>query len=60
MQRYIRKILEARVYDIAVETALDEARGLSARTGNQVLLKREDEQPVYSFKIRGAYNRMVE
>lgn len=59
MQRYIRKILEARVYDIAVETALDEARGLSERTGNRVLLKREDEQPVYSFKIRGAYNRMV-
>ena len=60
MQRYIRKILEARVYDVAVETPLDEARGLSERTGNRVLLKREDEQPVFSFKIRGAYNRMVQ
>ncbi len=60
MQRYIRKILEARVYDIAVETPLEEARGLSERTGNRVLLKREDEQPVFSFKIRGAYNRMVQ
>jgi len=59
MQRYIRKILEARVYDVAVETALDDALGLSERTGNKVLLKREDEQPVYSFKIRGAYNRMA-
>src|SRR5210317_257207 len=60
MQRYIRKILEARVYDVAVETALDDALGLSERTGNKVLLKREDEQPVYSFKIRGAYNRMAQ
>ncbi|NVK01262.1 MAG: pyridoxal-phosphate dependent enzyme, partial [Oceanospirillaceae bacterium] len=60
MQRYIRKILEARVYDVAMQTALDEARGLSERLGNKVLLKREDEQPVFSFKIRGAYNRMVQ
>ncbi|WP_255344281.1 threonine ammonia-lyase, biosynthetic [Marinobacterium lacunae] len=58
MQRYIKKILEARVYDIAVETPMDEARGLSERLGNRVLLKREDEQPVFSFKIRGAYNKM--
>ena len=60
MQRYIRKILEAQVYDVAIETPLEEARGLSERTGNHVLLKREDEQPVYSFKIRGAYNRMAQ
>jgi len=60
MQRYIRKILEARVYDVAVQTPLDEARGLSERLNNKVLLKREDEQPVFSFKIRGAYNRMVQ
>ena len=58
MQRYIKKILEARVYDIAVETPMDEARGLSERLNNRVLLKREDEQPVFSFKIRGAYNKM--
>ncbi len=58
MQRYIKKILEARVYDIARETPMDEARGLSERLGNRVLLKREDEQPVFSFKIRGAYNKM--
>lgn len=56
--RYIKKILEARVYDAAVETPLDEARGLTERLGNRVLLKREDEQPVYSFKIRGAYNKI--
>lgn len=58
MQRYIKKILEARVYDVAIETPLDEARGLSERLHNRVLLKREDEQPVFSFKIRGAYNKM--
>ena len=56
--RYIKKILEARVYDVAVETPLDEARGLSERLNNRVLLKREDLQPVFSFKIRGAYNKM--
>ncbi len=56
--RYIKKILEARVYDVAVETPLDEARGLSERLSNRVLLKREDLQPVFSFKIRGAYNKM--
>ncbi|WP_027857503.1 threonine ammonia-lyase, biosynthetic [Marinobacterium jannaschii] len=60
VQRYIRKILEARVYDVAVETPLDEARGLSERLNNRVLLKREDEQPVFSFKVRGAYNKMVQ
>ena len=56
--RYIKKILEARVYDVAVETPLDEAKGLSERLGNRILLKREDEQPVFSFKLRGAYNKM--
>lgn len=56
--RYIRKILEARVYDVAIETPLDEAKGLSERLNNRVLLKREDEQPVFSFKLRGAYNKL--
>ncbi len=55
---YLKKILTARVYDVAHETALEPARRLSARTGNQVLLKREDTQPVFSFKLRGAYNKM--
>lgn len=55
---YIKKILEARVYDVAVETPLDTASMLSKRLNNQVLLKREDLQPVFSFKIRGAYNKM--
>ncbi|MEH6575619.1 MAG: threonine ammonia-lyase, biosynthetic [Amphritea sp.] len=58
--RYIKKILEARVYDVAVETPLNEARGLSERLNNRVLLKREDLQPVFSFKIRGAYNKMIQ
>lgn len=60
MQRYIKKILDARVYDIALETPLSEARGLSERLDNRVLLKREDKQPVFSFKIRGAYNKMAQ
>lgn len=58
--RYIKKILEARVYDVAIETPLDEAPTLSARLGNHILLKREDLQPVFSFKLRGAYNRMAQ
>jgi len=56
---YLQKILTARVYDVAVETPLDLAPILSARIGNTVLLKREDTQPVFSFKLRGAYNKMV-
>jgi len=56
---YLRKILNARVYDVAVESALEKARALSARVGNTVLLKREDQQPVFSFKLRGAYNKMA-
>ncbi|MGH8633372.1 MAG: pyridoxal-phosphate dependent enzyme, partial [Burkholderiales bacterium] len=56
---YLERILGARVYDVAVETPLERAPGLSARTGNRVLLKREDLQPVFSFKVRGAFNKMV-
>ncbi|WP_246302332.1 threonine ammonia-lyase, biosynthetic [Achromobacter anxifer] len=55
---YLRQILTARIYDIARETELDPARGLSARLGNPVFFKREDNQPVFSFKVRGAYNKM--
>ena len=56
---YLKKILTARVYDVAIESSLDVARNLSRRVGNTVLLKREDQQPVFSFKLRGAYNKMV-
>jgi len=56
---YIERILKARVYDVAVETPLEAAPRLSRRLGNQVLLKREDLQPVFSFKLRGAYNRIA-
>jgi threonine dehydratase len=56
---YLQRILNARVYDVAVETSLTPAKNLSKRLGNKVLLKREDEQPVFSFKLRGAYNKMV-
>ncbi len=56
---YLKKILTARVYDVAIESALEPARNLSRRLGNPVLLKREDQQPVFSFKLRGAYNKMV-
>ena len=55
---YLQKILTARVYDVAIETPLDPAPNLSARIGNRVLLKREDMQSVFSFKLRGAYNKM--
>jgi threonine dehydratase len=56
---YLEKILNARVYDVAVETPLELAPNISARIGNRVLLKREDMQPVFSFKLRGAYNKMA-
>jgi len=56
---YIERILKARVYDVAIESPLDEAPRLSRRVGNRVLLKREDLQPVFSFKVRGAYNRIA-
>ena len=58
-QDYLKKILTARVYDVASETALEPARNLSRRLHNTVLLKREDQQPVRSFKLRGAYNKMA-
>jgi threonine dehydratase len=57
-QSYIKRILDARVYDVARETPVQEAALLSARLGNTVWLKREDLQPVFSFKLRGAYNKM--
>ena len=56
---YLRKILSARVYDVAIESPLELAPAISRRTGNHVLLKREDKQPVFSFKLRGAYNKMA-
>ena len=56
---YLKKILTARVYDVASESALEPARVLSRRLHNTVLFKREDQQPVRSFKLRGAYNKMV-
>src|SRR6476620_8483210 len=57
---YLKKILTARVYDVAVESALEPARNLSRRLHNKVLLKREDQQAVFSFKLRGAYNKMAQ
>jgi threonine dehydratase len=56
---YLKKILNAKVYDVAIETPLDYAHNLSCRLDNRVLLKREDLQPVFSFKLRGAYNKMA-
>lgn len=57
-KKYIEKILTARVYDIAIESPLDYAKNLSKRINNRVLMKREDLQPVFSFKLRGAYNKI--
>lgn len=57
---YLKKILTARVYDVAVESALEPAKNLSRRLHNKVLLKREDQQAVFSFKLRGAYNKMAQ
>jgi len=59
-KHYLERILKARVYDVAVESPLELAPALSKRLGNRVLLKREDLQAVFSFKLRGAYNRMVQ
>jgi threonine dehydratase len=56
---YLRRVLKARVYDVAIESPLDAAPRLSRRLGNQILLKREDLQPVFSFKLRGAYNKIA-
>ena len=59
VENYIKQILQARVYDVVVETPLKRARFLSERFGNQVMIKREDLQPVHSFKLRGAYNHIA-
>lgn len=59
LAKYIERILRARVYDVAIESPLDLAGGLSRRLGNSVYLKREDLQPVFSFKLRGAYNKIA-
>lgn len=58
-REYVERILKARVYDVARETPLDEAPLLSRRLGNRLLIKREDLQPIFSFKVRGAYNKMA-
>src|SRR5688572_9177379 len=55
----LRLILNSRVYDVVTATPLDAARRLSRRTGHQVFLKREDLQPIFTYKLRGAYNRMA-
>ena len=57
-QSYIKRILDARVYDVARETPIHEASLMSGRLNNKVWLKREDLQPVFSFKLRGAYCKM--
>ncbi len=57
---YLQKILTSRVYDVAIETPLERAKHLSARLGHEVYIKREDTQPVFSFKLRGAYNKMAQ
>ncbi len=59
LHQYIKKILQARVYDVAIKTPLETTRYLSLELDNQVLLKREDMQPVFSFKLRGAYNKII-
>ncbi|GLR11856.1 L-threonine dehydratase [Chitinimonas prasina] len=57
-QDYLERILTARVYDVAIETPLDPMPNLAERLGNRVLIKREDMQPVFTYKLRGAYNKM--
>jgi threonine dehydratase len=57
---YLQKILTSRVYDVAIESPLERASSLSARLGHEVWIKREDTQPVHSFKLRGAYNKMAQ
>ena len=59
MYDYPRKILAARVYDVAIESPLDPMPRMAERLGVPVFLKREDLQPVFSFKLRGAYNKIV-
>ena len=58
-QNYVQKIQDADIYDLAIETPIDDAPLLSQRLNNRVLLKREDLQPVFSFKLRGAYNKLL-
>ncbi len=58
LSRWVRQILQATVYDVAIETPLDAAPRISERLNNNIRLKREDLQPVFSFKLRGAYNRI--
>jgi threonine dehydratase len=60
LEHYVRKILAAPVYELAVRTPLQPSPALSVALGNQILLKREDLQPTFSFKIRGAYNKLVQ
>jgi len=55
---YLQRVLKARVYDVAIESPLEPAPRLSRRLGNKILFKREDLQPVFSFKLRGAYNKI--
>ncbi|PTY38819.1 PLP-dependent threonine dehydratase [Saccharospirillum sp. MSK14-1] len=59
LEQYVKKILNAKVYDAAIETPLEPAAFLSRRMNNQILIKREDLQSVFSFKLRGAYNKMT-
>ena len=59
LEAYVKKILSSEVYDVAVETPLEAAPFLSTRLNTDVSFKREDLQPIHSFKIRGAYNRIV-
>ena len=59
-ETYVERILKAKVYDVAIETPLDDAERLSKRLDNRVFFKREDLQPVFSFKIRGAYNKIAQ
>ena len=58
MENYFKKILQAQVYEVAKKTPLDKAHNLSKTLNNNIYLKREDLQDVFSFKIRGAYNKM--
>src|SRR5881394_2258756 len=59
LTQLLHDVLTSRVYDVAQETRLDPAPRLSRRLGNEILLKREDLQPVFSFKLRGAYNKIA-
>ncbi len=56
--KYVNKIRSANVYDVALKSPITKAVGLSLQYGNNILLKREDMQPVFSFKLRGAYNKL--